>query len=151
MSTKGEIKLIDFGLCLNIEKDGEKNHLVGSPFWMSPEMVARQPHSYLTDIWSFAISLLELANHHAPNKDSWLRAMFLVGTEGLPHPLEQPQHWGNDFKDFLSRCLQKNPKDRPSATQLLAHPFIERAASQSIMEAFLSQIFVNHLLENAGI
>jgi len=151
MTTKGEVKLIDFGLCIDIEKEGPRTHLVGSPFWMSPEMILRAPHSYPTDFWSFAVCMLELANHHAPNKDSYIRAMFTVATKGLPAPLENPEKWSPLFHDFLSQCLQQDPSARPTATQLLRHPFIEQASSAQAMEELLSKVFVKNLLEQSGI
>jgi len=151
MTTKGDVKLIDFGLCIDIEKEGTRTHLVGSPFWMSPEMILRKPHSYPTDIWSFAVCLLELANHHAPNKDSYIRAMFTVATIGLPSPLEMFENWSSVFHDFLFQCLQQDPDARPTASQLLKHPFIELAATPQAMEALLSKVFVKNLLEQSGI
>lgn len=47
--------------------------MVGSPFWMPPEMIKRLPYSYPVDIWSFAICLLELANGQPPNRKSSLK------------------------------------------------------------------------------
>jgi len=151
LTTKGEVKLIDFGLCVDIEKEGARTHLVGSPFWMSPEMIVRKAHSYPTDIWSYAVCLLELANHHAPNKDSYIRAMFTVATTGLPSPLEKPDIWSPIFHDFLSQCLQQEPNDRPSASQLLQHPFIKQAAAPQAMQTLLSKVFLKNVLDQSGI
>merc|ERR1711959_42771 len=51
MSTSAEIKLIDFGLCRDL-RDGPQTHMVGSPYWMPPEMIKKQPHGLPVDIWS---------------------------------------------------------------------------------------------------
>ena len=65
---------VDFGLCLDYAVQGDKRcHMVGSPFWMPPEMIKRQQYSYPVDIWSFAICLLELANGQPPNRKSSLK------------------------------------------------------------------------------
>lgn len=51
MSIKGEIKLIDFGLCADFS-EGPRVKMLGSPYWIPPEMVWEMPHSYSADIWS---------------------------------------------------------------------------------------------------
>lgn len=96
--------------------------------------------------------------------------MFTVATKGLPTPLETPQNWSSLFHDFLSQvcaffffgysvwfligillqCLQQDPSARPTATQLLKHPFIEQATSPQAMEELLSKVFVKNLLEQSG-
>jgi serine/threonine protein kinase len=94
--------------------------MVGSPFWMPPEMIKRQVYGPAVDIWSFAICLLELANGEPPNRRSALKAMFVAGTEGYPQPFRNPNAWSEDFKDFISRCLEIEPSRRATADELLA-------------------------------
>eukprot|EP01104_Vermistella_antarctica_P012562 TRINITY_DN366_c0_g1_i1.p1 TRINITY_DN366_c0_g1~~TRINITY_DN366_c0_g1_i1.p1 ORF type:complete len:512 (-),score=108.28 TRINITY_DN366_c0_g1_i1:178-1713(-) len=72
MTVRGEIKLIDFGLCVDIT-EGEQTSMCGSPFWMPPEMIRRQTHNAKADIWSLAICLLELANGRPPNSKSGVK------------------------------------------------------------------------------
>jgi len=83
MTIEGDIKLIDLGLCAILE-GGYKVGMVGSPFWMAPEMIRREPYDNKIDIWSFAICLLELANRHPPNDSNIIRAMFTTAVEGCP-------------------------------------------------------------------
>eukprot|EP01119_Soliformovum_irregulare_P020781 TRINITY_DN6787_c0_g1_i2.p1 TRINITY_DN6787_c0_g1~~TRINITY_DN6787_c0_g1_i2.p1 ORF type:complete len:494 (-),score=106.14 TRINITY_DN6787_c0_g1_i2:164-1456(-) len=118
LSTTAQIKIIDFGLCVDIS-DGKKTSMVGSPFWMPPEMIRRQPHDHKVDIWCLGVSMTELANGHAPNNKSALKAMYTVGTVGIPNPLEKPKLWTDNFAGFLAQCLQVEAKDRPSAAELL--------------------------------
>jgi p21-activated kinase 1 len=54
ISISGDIKLIDFGLICDVSKK-ESTHMVGSPFWMSPEMVNRCSHGCPVDIWCLGI------------------------------------------------------------------------------------------------
>lgn len=65
IGSKGEVKLIDFGFCCSVAK-GSVCGMVGSPFWMPPEMIKRQPYGLSADIWSFGICLMELANQYPP-------------------------------------------------------------------------------------
>ena len=57
-----------------------------------------------------------------------LRALFLITTQGIPD-LKEPDKWSNEFKDFIKLCLQKDAANRPSALELLKHPFILKSCS----------------------
>ena len=59
-----------------------------------------------------------------------LRALFLITTKGIP-PLAKPSLWSKEFQDFTKRCLDKDPAKRGSATEMLAHPFLQKACSGS--------------------
>jgi len=145
----GNVKLIDFGLCSDTSQ-GEVVHMVGSPFWMPPEMILRQPHGLPVDVWSFAICLLELANGHPPHRKSSIKAMFVAVTKGYPQPFEEPHKWSNEFKDFVSRCLVIDPKKRWTVKQLLQHDWLKCAASQTEMEKLFKNIFVANKLKFNG-
>lgn len=105
--------------------------MVGSPFWMPPEMIKREPHSLAVDIWSFGICCMEMANGHPPNRKSSImviklgfkathlnQAMFVACVEGYPEPFEEPNFWTDEFRDFIGCCLQRNPNDRWPVSQL---------------------------------
>jgi len=141
MSIKGEIKMIDFGLCVDMS-DGVKSSMVGSPFWMPPEMIQRKPYNNKVDIWSLGVCLMELANGHAPNHKNSIKAMFVAATEGYPQPFEKPKMWNDIFKDFLSKCLQMNAADRPEASELLKHEFLKCADTSKDMRKILTGIFI---------
>eukprot|EP01091_Cochliopodium_minus_P004807 TRINITY_DN1469_c0_g1_i1.p1 TRINITY_DN1469_c0_g1~~TRINITY_DN1469_c0_g1_i1.p1 ORF type:complete len:528 (+),score=163.97 TRINITY_DN1469_c0_g1_i1:129-1712(+) len=148
MSIKGQIKLIDFGLCKSME-DGPTTHMLGSPFWIPPEMIQKKPHSYPTDIWSFAICMMELCEGNPPNCSSSLKAMFLVGIGQSPK-LEKMESWSETVIDFLDRCLEIDPEKRSTAAQLLQHPFCQKADTQKSMEQILQQIFLQTSLAMQG-
>jgi len=143
MTTKGEIKLIDFGLCVDITS-GPKTAMVGSPFWMPPEMINRRPHDYKVDIWSLGICMTELANGCPPNQRSSFKAMFEVATVGYDRPLSNPMSWSKDFITFVDECLRFEATQRPSAHDLLQHPFVREANCDSpeTMKEIISGIFV---------
>jgi len=141
MSIKGDVKIIDFGLCVDVS-NGYKHSMVGSPFWMPPEMIQRKPHDCKVDIWSLGICLVEIANGHPPHHKSSFKAMFTVGTEGYPEPLEKPKAWSQGFRDFLTLILQMEPSKRPSATDLLAHKWLECSENAKSMQQIISGIFM---------
>lgn len=144
----GGVKLIDFGLCSDISQ-GEVVHMVGSPFWMPPEMILRKPHGLMVDIWSFGICVMEMANGHPPNRksvqnsvgvDTALKAMFVAATSGYPEPLEEG-HWSGEFKDFLVRCVQLNPSNRSDVPTLQKHPFLRKAFTRNDMAVLCNSLF----------
>eukprot|EP01117_Protostelium_nocturnum_P005036 TRINITY_DN1820_c0_g2_i1.p1 TRINITY_DN1820_c0_g2~~TRINITY_DN1820_c0_g2_i1.p1 ORF type:complete len:352 (-),score=75.47 TRINITY_DN1820_c0_g2_i1:311-1366(-) len=141
MSTKGDIKLIDFGLCVDIGS-GRPLSIVGSPYWIPPEMIQRQPYDGKVDIWSLGVCLMELANGKAPHNRNALKAMFSTATYGHPEPLDKPKLWEDQFKDFLKQCVTMDPEKRPSAAQLSQHPFLMKSDEKSSMVKILSGIFV---------
>lgn len=92
---------------------------IGTPFWMSPEVISKHKYNSLTDIWSLGITAIELAEGQPPLSHMHpVRAMFVIKSNP-PQSLTDPEKWSKDFNDFVSSCLRINVDERPSATQLL--------------------------------
>jgi len=147
MSITGEIKIIDFGLCIDL-KSGPSRHMLGSPFWIPPEMIRREYHGTPCDIWSFAICMLEMANSKPPHRKSSIRAMFAAVVEDPP-TVDNTSQWSTALQEFLQCCLKKNPAERWTASALLKHPFLEKAATKTSMKSILHQIFIEKSLEKS--
>lgn len=103
MTVKAEIKLIDFGLCGDVRHNAQLKGMVGSPYWMPPEMIRGQPHSYPVDTWSAGVCLLELCNGHAPKMGNAFKSMFSTGS-GLVPPLKKPDAWSMTMQDFFAKA-----------------------------------------------
>jgi len=147
MSVKGEIKLIDFGLCAEFI-EGPRVKLLGSPYWVPPEMILGQPHSYPVDIWSFAVCILELYLSAPPHNISALKCMFMAITEGLTDTI--PENASPQAKDFLKRCLVIDPEKRATADELLKHPWVTQANLDTGIIEILKQIFLSSSLDTLG-
>ena len=118
LTKEGEVKLIDFGLAETTEA-GWVVDVLGSPFWIAPEMIQLKPHGPPVDIWAFAISILEVINGHPPHEENALCALYYAGTVGVPKPIESPQDWSKDIADFMAKALVVEAEKRPSAKELL--------------------------------
>jgi len=146
MSVKGEIKLIDFGLCGDLS-DGPTTKILGSPYWIPPEMILNKPHSEKVDIWSFGACLLELYLKTTPF-DSTIKAMFTVGTKGMAQCI--PDFVTEDARDFLKKCLTFNQYERASASELLKHPWVNRPGLKKGIDQILYKIFLSQSLKSLG-
>ena len=107
-------KLADFGVAGQLtDTISKRNTMTGTPFWMAPEVIAEQKgYGCLADIWSLGITVIEMAELKPPLSDVHpMRAILLIPSKPPP-VLKEPQKWSASFNDFLSKCLQKNPRDR---------------------------------------
>ncbi|XP_066185707.1 serine/threonine-protein kinase PAK 1-like isoform X2 [Sylvia atricapilla] len=118
--TDGSVKLADFGLSAQlIPEQNRRSSVIGTAWWMAPEVVKGRPYGPKVDIRSFGIVGVEIVEQEVPyvNK-SPLSAQFLIATKGTPE-LQQPKLLSPSLRDFLSCCLQTDEARRWSAKELL--------------------------------
>lgn len=136
----GSVKVADFGFCAELSKRlGKRNTVVGTPFWMAPEVIRGANYDTKIDIWSTGILALECAQGKPPHLGvSPIRAMFLIATQGAPD-LPKNAKWSDELCDFIQKCCSVKPSCRPSARQALMHPFISKACSKEDAAAFFNE------------
>ncbi|DBA00490.1 TPA: hypothetical protein N0F65_002733 [Lagenidium giganteum] len=127
LTTDGQVKIADFGVSAQLRDTmSRRGTFVGTPYWMSPEMIQDSDYDYKSDIWSLGITAIELADQKPPLFDEHpMRVLIQIPRNPSPQ-LKHPGEWSKEFSQFLQFCLTKNPKERPSALECLQHPFIRR-------------------------
>jgi len=128
LGLSGEIKITDFGYGSQLSSSHDtRKSVVGTTFWMAPELVKGQPYSTKVDVWSLGIMAMEMFEITPPYiEESMLKALFLIAKKGRP-PFKNPEAMSSQFKDFIEQCTVMDPNSRPTSTQLLSHPFLKLA------------------------
>ncbi len=97
---------------------------------MAPEVIRQTGHNWQADMWSVGCTLIEMATGKPPWSQQFqeVAALFHIGPTTSHPPI--PEHLSHQGKDFLLKCLQREPTLRPSATELLKHPFVLTCENQ---------------------
>ncbi|GJU48155.1 mitogen-activated protein kinase kinase kinase 1-like protein [Tanacetum coccineum] len=131
VDASGSVKLADFGLAKATALNDIKS-CKGTPYWMAPEVVnnrAKKGYGLAADIWSLGCTVLEMLTRKIPYYHlEGMQALFRIGRG---EPPEIPNTLSAEAQDFIFKCLQVNPNDRPTAAQLLEHPFLKRPTSMN--------------------
>jgi len=136
----GTCKIADFGVSAELRHTMSKRQsLIGTPYWMAPEVLKQDKYDFKADIWSLAITAMELAEGVPPHSNMhYLRAIIMI-PKTEPPTLKDPTRWSQDFADFLKICLQKDPSQRPTTSGLLAHPFIAKSKGKSVVAPLIAE------------
>ncbi|XP_020250909.1 mitogen-activated protein kinase kinase kinase YODA-like isoform X2 [Asparagus officinalis] len=124
----GRVKLADFGMAKHIAGQSCPLSFKGSPYWMAPEVIKNTNGCNLAvDIWSLGCTVLEMATSKPPwSQYEGIAAMFKIGNSKDLPPI--PDYLSDEGKNFIRQCLQREPSRRPTAADLLQHPFVRNAA-----------------------
>ncbi|XP_076246151.1 serine/threonine-protein kinase PAK mbt isoform X2 [Calliopsis andreniformis] len=134
LTADGRVKLSDFGFCAQVSQElPKRKSLVGTPYWMSPEVISRLPYGTEVDIWSLGVMIIEMVDGEPPFfNEPPLQAMRRI--RDMPPPKLKNSHKVSPrLQGFLERMLVRDPAQRATATELLQHPFLRQAQSPSIL------------------
>lgn len=126
LSENGDVKLADFGVAKQLTDTMSKGvTFVGTPFWMSPEVIMQHQYDYSADIWSLGITAIELARGEPPYADQHPMRVLLQIPKNPPPQL--PETFSRSFREFVESCLQKAPEHRPNSQTLRRAKFVSTA------------------------
>ncbi|KAI8803157.1 kinase-like domain-containing protein [Cladochytrium replicatum] len=141
LDISGNVKITDFGYCAKLTPErGKRATMVGTPFWMAPEVVKQKDYGPKVDVWSLGIMAIEMVESEPPYFDEEpLKALYLIVTNGTP-TLKNPEKLSTVFKNFLGRCLEVDVAKRASADELLSHPLFRLSVPASGLSAVVKRV-----------
>ncbi|KAF9087109.1 p21 protein (Cdc42 Rac)-activated kinase [Mortierella sp. GBA35] len=142
LDSQGRVKLADFGHSVQLTREQpRRNSVVGTPYWMAPEVIQGWNYGTRVDVWSLGIVMREMLEGEPPYlQEPPLRAMFLIASGALP----QIKHQGLASKrcqSFVEVCTSGEGEERASARELLSHPFLGLACESSVMAQLLTRTY----------
>ncbi|XP_006870456.1 PREDICTED: serine/threonine-protein kinase PAK 7 [Chrysochloris asiatica] len=140
LTSDGRIKLSDFGFCAQVSKEVPKRKsLVGTPYWMAPEVISRLPYGTEVDIWSLGIMVIEMIDGEPPYfNEPPLQAMQRI-RDSLPPRVKDLHKVSSVLRGFLDLMLVREPSQRATAQELLGHPFLKLAGPPSCIVPLMRQ------------
>ncbi|XP_041092327.1 serine/threonine-protein kinase PAK 4-like [Polyodon spathula] len=136
----GRVKLSDFGFCAQVSKEVQRRKsLVGTPYWMAPELISRLPYGPEVDIWSLGVMVIEMVDGEPPYfNEPPLKAMKMI-RDNLPPKLKNLHKISPLLKGFLDKLLVRDPTQRATANELLKHPFLTKSGPPSCIVPLMRQ------------
>ncbi|RLN87412.1 hypothetical protein BBJ28_00001565 [Nothophytophthora sp. Chile5] len=145
LTASGQVKIADFGVSAQLRDTlSRRGSFVGTPYWMSPELIQDSDYDSKADIWSLGITAIELADQKPPLFDEHPMRVLIQIPRNPPPQVAHPEKWSSAFLDFLRFCLRKDPAERPTALECMQHEFICR-------EQHIERVFASGEQEEAAV
>ena len=131
ITESGCLKLTDFGCSRRFDSavDSQSQSFKGSPYWMAPEVVSREGHSFPADIWSLGCLAIEMASGNPPWSNFSNLSREVLKLISKPNNLPKIPKVSTELRDFIVQCLRRDPALRPTAQELMNHEFIMQGSA----------------------
>ena len=134
----GIVKLGDFGIAKGLQSTWEKaKTLVGTPYFLSPEIITNKPYDAKCDIWALGVLLYELMTFRMPFNAVSLPLLSIKINRGVYKP--PPSTYSSEIRDLLKKCLTVDPDQRPSIDDILKLPLIKNRINNFLKEVQYDQ------------
>ncbi|XP_059795881.1 serine/threonine-protein kinase Nek4 isoform X1 [Balaenoptera ricei] len=122
------IKVGDLGIARVLENHCDMaSTLIGTPYYMSPELFSNKPYNYKSDVWALGCCVYEMATlKHAFNAKDMNSLVYRI-IEGKLPPM--PKDYSPELAEIIRTMLSKRPEERPSVRSILRQPYIKRQIS----------------------
>lgn len=135
----GMCKLADFGASSRLaDLSDESPRVHGTPYWMAPEVIRQEGHGRKVDIWSLGCTVIEMLTGKPPWSELNTHAAILYHIASTEEAPTLPDALSPIARDFILKCLRRDPKQRPTAIDLLSHPFIKDGRTVPMRQTSLS-------------
>ncbi|XP_042440843.1 mitogen-activated protein kinase kinase 3-like isoform X1 [Zingiber officinale] len=143
VSLKGETKVTDFGVSAGLDNSVAMcATFVGTVTYMSPERIRNETYSFAADIWSLGLTILECGSGKFPYSANEGPANLMLQILYDPSPTPPRDSFSPEFCSFVDACLQKDSDARPTAEQLLSHPFIRKYENARVnLREYIRSVF----------
>ncbi|KAH6702967.1 kinase-like domain-containing protein [Leptodontidium sp. MPI-SDFR-AT-0119] len=134
-NAQGDVKIFDFSSCSLGQKNSSS--MMGSPYWMAPELIKQKEYSFKVDVWSLGITIIEMKETEPPYyAEEPLKALYLIATNGTPR-LKQPKLWSKKLVTLMSYMLCVDVVSRASIFEVLRHAFLETACTKDELRTLI--------------
>ena len=142
ITDQGQVKLIDFGLSKDMNSDERILKGAGTPYYMAPEVYAQKGHDIKADIWSMGVLIYVMLSGVMPFSGKTTAEIRKNVTQGHCHFEHKSfERVSPEAKELILQMLQKDPKLRPQATQVLAHPWFKKFQKESSETHLAPEVF----------
>eukprot|EP01087_Luapelamoeba_hula_P008615 TRINITY_DN2167_c0_g1_i1.p1 TRINITY_DN2167_c0_g1~~TRINITY_DN2167_c0_g1_i1.p1 ORF type:complete len:657 (+),score=73.72 TRINITY_DN2167_c0_g1_i1:316-2286(+) len=140
LSANGSVKLTDFGFATQLSEERQhRNTILGTAYWMAPEMIKGFDYGPEVDIWSLGIVIMEMVQGEPPYLAlPPTKALLYITTRGLPM-VRHADEFSSAFHAFLAKCVARERKQRATSLDLINDPFMQKACSPNDMIPFINE------------
>jgi len=125
LTDDNQVKLCDFGLALRVDDmDLEGKRICGTPNYIAPEVIMKQPYDQAADMWAIGCILFTCLVGHPPFETNDVKETLSKATKGI---YQIPPYISSNSRDLIDSLLQINPQNRITIDDTFMHPFLNFA------------------------